>query len=110
MDAAGKLCCRCGPGHRHAVGRRRDVPLGHGALHRRFVVLRRAAARGLHASSRGAGARDGRRSGKNIDREAVEAYLRAVDVPRAIAGVRERSGARSAACAARICAGLAVMP
>ena len=45
------------PRHRHALGRRRHEPVGDGALHRRLLVLRRAAARGLHASGGREGAR-----------------------------------------------------
>ena len=40
--------------------------------------------------------------GKTIDREAVEEYLRAVDLPKAIAGLRAEGRARWAACASRI--------
>ena len=48
----------------------------------------------------GASARHGGVAGKKIDREAVEEYLRAVDLPAAIAGVRKRRRQRLAVCAA----------
>ena len=53
---------------------------GHGTLHRRLVVLRRAAAGGLHACRRRRALREsGGVGGKTIDRAAVDAYLREVE-------------------------------
>ena len=46
--------------------------------------------------------------GKGVDRQAVEEYLRQVDLPRAIAGVRDEAEKIEAGCAATICQGLSV--
>ena len=86
--------------HRHAVGRRRDVRLGHGPLHRRFVVLRRAACRGVHRRrSRGAVRASGGVSAKAPDAAAIDAYLAQVDIPGAIDGLKGAPG-RCGGCAA----------
>ena len=39
-ESTGNVRCRRCARHRHALGRRRDVPFGHGALHCRFLVFR----------------------------------------------------------------------
>ena len=49
-----------------------------------------------------------RRPAKNVDREAVEEYLRAVDLPEAIAGVREEAAKAGRPAQAPISTGLAV--
>ena len=84
--------------HRHALGRRRHEPLRARAVHRRLLVLRRAAARGLHAPRPRRAARDRRRVGAGSPTSApIDAYLAAVDVRGAIAASPRRAGDRRAA-------------
>ena len=66
-------------------------PSGTGPLHRRLVVLRRAAAAGLHPSGgRRVRAERAASPRKQPDRAAIDAYLAAVDVRGAIARSLER--------------------
>jgi len=60
----------------------------HGTIHRRLVVLRRAAARCLHRPAAARVRESGGVCDKKVDRQAVDDYLRQVDLPQAIAGIR----------------------
>ena len=100
--------CRRHPRHRHPLGRRRDEPLGHRPLHRRLVVLRRAASARLHPPERRPPcARPGGVAAKKPDRRAIEAYLAAVDVRGAIRAVKAEARQMAGASRARTSHGLA---
>ena len=75
-------------GNRHALGRRRDVRLGHRPLHRRFVVFATSRCRAAYTRpGSGARARDRRRFRQGArTRQAIDAYLAEVDIPGAIRG------------------------
>ena len=79
--------------NRHAVGRRRHERVGHRAVYRRFLVLRRASAARLHrrASAAARTRETGGVGAKSSDREAIKAYLTAVDISAAIEGVRKEA-------------------
>ena len=93
---------RRAPRNRHALGRRRHEPVRDRPLHRRLLVLGRAAARRVHApDGRARSARPAASAAKTPDRAAIEAYLAAVDVQGRDRARDRRRRARSAACAAR---------
>ena len=67
------------------------MSVGHRPLHRRFMVLRRTAACCVHSSGGARLRESGGVSGKSVDRKAAEEYLREVDLPEAIAGIRSEA-------------------
>ena len=81
-------------------------PSGTGALHRRLLVLGRAAAGGLHAPDGAEGARKrGRLGAKSRTAAAIDAYLAAVDVKGAIDAMAVGERQARAVCAARLLRG-----
>ena len=55
------------------------------------MVLRRTASRCVHHPAAARLRQSGGVSGNNVDREAIEAYLREIDLPAAIAGIRSEA-------------------